>query len=130
MKRPAMEISPVSAPLVIKLRNGIVTVRPPLQFKVGVRPRGKVRYCLVSGRNFLGGIFPLVYLLPLRPADPHRPERTLKLPPDLLRTIGPPIPRASFVGGGLPGPARIWQVRTSMRSSRRFFSAAPSPSPG
>jgi hypothetical protein len=114
-----MEISSVSAPLVIKLRDGIVTVRPPLQFKAGVRPRGKVRYCLVTGRNNLGGIFPLVYLLPLRPADPHRPERTLKLPPDLLRTIGSPIPRPSFVGGGLPVPVRIWQVRTTKRGAPR-----------
>jgi hypothetical protein len=66
---------------------------------------------MVSGRNYLGGIFLLVYLLPLRPADPHDPERILRLPRDLLRTIGPPIPRAAFLGGGLPVHARIWQVR-------------------
>ena len=114
-----MEISPVSARLVIQLRDSVVTVRPPLQFEAGVRPRGKVRYCLVTGRNYLGGIFPLVYLLPLRPPHPHHPERVLRLPPDLLRTIGPPIPRASFVGGGLPVPSRIWQVRTTTRGARR-----------
>jgi hypothetical protein len=72
---------------------------------------GHVRRHLVGGPSCIGGILSLVYLLPGRPTDPENPELIRKLPRDLLRTIGPPIPRMSFANGALPPPVLIWRVR-------------------
>ena len=75
------------------------------------RPPRHVRQRLVGGPSCIGGILPLVYLLPDRPTDPENPELIRKLPRDLLRTIGAPIPRMSFAKGALPPPVSIWRVR-------------------
>ena len=82
--------------------------RPPhLRRKPGTMP-----YYLVSGPSCIGGILPIVYLLPSRPPDFEDRDRYRRLPRDVLRTIGVPIPKAAFCGGRLTfGPLRIWRVR-------------------
>ncbi len=73
----------------------------------------RLRRRLVSSRSCLGGILPMVYLLPTRPADPKNPEFFQKLPRDLLRSIGEPLPRIAFACDALPPPVLIWRVRES-----------------
>jgi hypothetical protein len=73
------------------------------------QPR-RVRHRLIGGASCIGGILPLVYLLPCRPTDPENPEMIRRLPCDLLRTIGAPIPRMAFAKGALRPPVRIWRV--------------------
>jgi hypothetical protein len=67
------------------------------------QPR-RVRHRLIGGASCIGGILPLVYLLPCRPTDPENPEMIRRLPRDLLRTIGAPIPRMAFAKGALRPP--------------------------
>ena len=99
---------------VFHLRNCAITVYRSKRDRKGPRyAPGQLRHCLVSGPSVVGGILPLVYLLPLRPSDPENPERIRRLPRELLRTIGAPVPRKAFAGGRLPpGGIRIWQVRS------------------
>jgi hypothetical protein len=73
----------------------------------------RLRWRMVSGRSCIGGILPMVYLLPSRPADPKNPKLFKKLPRDLFRTIGEPLPRIAFARGALPPPVKIWRVRES-----------------
>jgi hypothetical protein len=78
----------------------------------GWLPR-QVQRRIIGGPSCIGGILPLVYLLPARPTDPENPDLIRRLPRDLLRTIGPPIPRMQFGNGALPPPVLIWRVRDS-----------------
>jgi hypothetical protein len=73
----------------------------------------KLRYGLYSRPSVVGGILPLVYLLPTRPSDPENEEYALRLPRELLKTIGEPIgyrwvsPR---IAGGKPTRVMIWRA--------------------
>jgi hypothetical protein len=75
----------------------------------------QVQRRIIGGPSCIGGTLPLVYLLPARPTDPENPELIRRLLRDLLRTIGPPIPRMQFGKGVLPPPVSIWRVRDTKR---------------
>jgi hypothetical protein len=80
--------------------------------------RGRMRHYLVSGPTVIGGMFDLVYLLPSRSPHLVDSERFRRLPRDLLRTFGPPIPAVAFAGGRLrplKAGIRVWRIRVPGR---------------